>query len=939
MAAFKAIIQGLRQPNDLINEYALERAQDHLDAMGRLSSQLIRAKGKEIASPVRTKDEGDSDALQTDSGYCSAELVSRQALVPGANELEKADLVRNEDAMTVLSAITEDLPDAARRAIVDVCESISRQIREQVRDADRNSFLAVLPGIIKSFAVRFGLDNSHYLSRTIMSFVYAHHREIAAMLKSLIFGDEDDGEAETSRSRRAEGMSIADKMILWGAKSQDDPGEPESSDRFVGVEDDYEHGATQPDLSLYTQMILGSQPYQWLIGSLLRESSFHWDDTQPRIMVDEVRQRIVCELPTGVISSKREPSSHTVTFQLKWRPIHDRLQHEQSVHGVGLGDALVGSIVLTSSSAHEIQATTVEQYLIQTWGPSSIYILRVLQAAIEDEAKTSLNLGSLGTRSPTGEAGIRASIDSKQDLLSISVTGPACLIGERAEQLAWLAATFQFPLRYNWLETHIHSKPWVKKVPCAEGETVWFLANNNEPKASERALILLSSCIGRIVYPVIARGFPTARRPEFCPGIEIPAPMFRHFFNLGRLKESPTLAGAVVDGHAGMLKLVKKVGRLFVWHMLQLRVPSMCSCQLDLCQAGDGGPQDSEASTNDDMNQSRHILGDCPASAHGDPRDTDTMSDTSWSARTAHCWKDKGDDGEGDVSPLTEGSQETSLDSDMLSISDSSDCGWPKFAEEHEEYYCERCKAIFQDKQSHEYHLQQPCVLDPDATLDGITHQQHRQLARRSNPALCESEQWFVIWDGLFPGRPRPSSAYLDTGLSEDLCQYREYVRRSGHEVLAQELQRRGIRLSLQRQDADADADGAVQEAAVREAMSRSLDLLFDDWLSSRGDSERSSISSGSRGPLPYPKRQRVQRPPTPTSSFADSGISLLNYPPAILPQPRNEMQPLEPWAEQPEPFIGFATRSFFTDGEFPGAHRTGIDDLPPSFMDGGELV
>lgn len=214
------------------------------------------------------------------------------------------------------------------------------------------------------------------------------------MLKTLIFGDEDDDDAETNRCCQAEGMSINDKMILWGARSQDDPREPESSDRFVGVaEDDYEHDTTQPDLSLYTQMILGSQPYQWLIGRLLRESRFHWDNTQPRIMVDEVRQRIMGELPTGVISSKREPNNHSVTFQLRWRPIRIRLDYERCFLTAGPGDALARSLVFTSSSAHEIQATTVEQYLTQTWGPSGTDILRILQVAMEDEAKGVLDLG------------------------------------------------------------------------------------------------------------------------------------------------------------------------------------------------------------------------------------------------------------------------------------------------------------------------------------------------------------------------------------------------------------------------------------------------------------------------------------------------------------------------------------------------------------------
>jgi hypothetical protein len=188
--------------------------------------------------------------------------------------------------------------------------------------------------------------------------------------------------------------------------------------------------------------------------------------------------------------------------------------------------------------------------------------------------------------------------------------------------------------------------------------------------------------------------------------------------------------------------------------------------------------------------------------------------------------------------------------------------------------------------------MRQLCVLDPNATLDGITHQQDRQLRKRSNPLLSESEQWFVIWDGLFPGHPRPSSAYLDSSLSEDLCQYREYVRRNGHEVLAQELRSRGILLSVQQQqDARDHAENdEVQDAAIREAMLLSLDMLFDDWLSTRGNSGQPSTSHRREESLTSSaqKRQRTSspsRPTTPSSAFVDGSTGLLDCPSAVYPQ------------------------------------------------------
>lgn len=206
----------------------------------------------------------------------------------------------------------------------------------------------------------------------------------------MIYDDADEDKLKTDGSRQAAGMSIDDKMTMWGARSREEPREPESSDCFVGVSEDEidQHEAvTQPELSLYKQTILDSPAYQWLVDSLFRESSFHWDDTQPRILV-EVRQKIVDELPTGVISRKREPNNHKVTFQLSWRALQDRLQYERSIRNVGPRDALFTSIVFTGSSDHEIQATTVEQYLVQTWGTGGTQLLLVLHGLMEDGPQT-----------------------------------------------------------------------------------------------------------------------------------------------------------------------------------------------------------------------------------------------------------------------------------------------------------------------------------------------------------------------------------------------------------------------------------------------------------------------------------------------------------------------------------------------------------------------
>lgn len=202
----------------------------------------------------------------------------------------------------------------------------------------------------------------------------------------MIYGDEDEDKLETDPGRQAAVMSVHDKMAMWGARSREEPREPDSSDCFVGVPEDDSNQhitATHPELSLYTQTIVESPAYQWLVDRLFRESFFHWDDTQPQ-MLHQISQSLAAELPTGVISRKQEPNHHKVTFYFPWGRLRDRLMHEQSVRNIDLGTALSDSIVLTSSSGYDVQATTVEQYLVQTWGPGGTQILTVLQGLMDD---------------------------------------------------------------------------------------------------------------------------------------------------------------------------------------------------------------------------------------------------------------------------------------------------------------------------------------------------------------------------------------------------------------------------------------------------------------------------------------------------------------------------------------------------------------------------
>ena len=184
------------------------------------------------------------------------------------------------------------------------------------------------------------------------------------------------------------------------------------------------------------------------------------------------------------------------------------------------------------------------------------------------------------------------------------------------------------------------------------------------------------------------------------------------------------------------------------------------------------------------------------------------------------------------------------------------------------DFYCEFCLLVSFDEESHQSHIKSRSCSFQSCEFTGITHSQRYQLSRKSKPNLPESDQWFAIWDIVFPDQPRPTSAYMDPDLSEDLCQFREYAQRLGPARLAEVMQANApVALEILQEEI-----GSVLEIVI----SQGLNTLFEEWLSSRASapsiaSNETSFLRGQGNPWTIqPTRQQ-----TPASSFADSGVVL----------------------------------------------------------------
>lgn len=148
--------------------------------------------------------------------------------------------------------------------------------------------------------------------------------------------------------------------------------------------------------------------------------------------------------------------------------------------------------------------------------------------------------------------------------------------------------------------------------------------------------------------------------------------------------------------------------------------------------------------------------------------------------------------------------------------------------------FCPRCGMEFGDEDAAlRIHMRavEQCDNREFPEPDGITALHQKALRRYSDRSAGEAEQWYVIWDYLFPGGPngkppppRPTSPYVDQDLSEDMSSFREFSHREGWRALANDPDLSHVPFSVD-----------------EELLQRCLDRIFENWLAKRSASSQES--------------------------------------------------------------------------------------------------
>jgi hypothetical protein len=141
-------------------------------------------------------------------------------------------------------------------------------------------------------------------------------------------------------------------------------------------------------------------------------------------------------------------------------------------------------------------------------------------------------------------------------------------------------------------------------------------------------------------------------------------------------------------------------------------------------------------------------------------------------------------------------------------------------------------------------------------------------LEKRIDAKKTKEENWYIIYEILFPGSPRPRGPYVDAPLSEELLALREYIAVEGPGII-RDLTRRVLPEQLRPQQNDI-------QAFVETVFPDAVGFLLDEY-SIRRPSEVSQVPPIIPGGLSHSSESSyadVVPPNDPSTHDRDTGIT-----------------------------------------------------------------
>lgn len=101
-----------------------------------------------------------------------------------------------------------------------------------------------------------------------------------------------------------------------------------------------------------------------------------------------------------------------------------------------------------------------------------------------------------------------------------------------------------------------------------------------------------------------------------------------------------------------------------------------------------------------------------------------------------------------------------------------------------------------------------------------LSETQKEVLAKKS-PRAKPDDQWYAMWDLIFPRQLRPDSPYLDESLCNHLSSFRDFLEQRGPDIIQQFGQQGGF--------------GSRSATQSRQLLQQGLSRVYDQWVSRMG--------------------------------------------------------------------------------------------------------
>jgi hypothetical protein len=147
--------------------------------------------------------------------------------------------------------------------------------------------------------------------------------------------------------------------------------------------------------------------------------------------------------------------------------------------------------------------------------------------------------------------------------------------------------------------------------------------------------------------------------------------------------------------------------------------------------------------------------------------------------------------------------------------------------------YCPVCYDTFVDETTRDSHIRhRACGHAPGEEPEGITATQKHLLSKKIPSNLPEHEQWYRVFNILFPNhRPWPVSPYIQSGLQQNVQAYHDFLSTQGLGILRSFIRNQGLELVSA---ANSNSKLLVfQDQVLREG----LQAVLDQYLSRGGPS------------------------------------------------------------------------------------------------------